>query len=88
MSGSSSRTVNFTIDVPLDGTPGGHYGAVFFKYNSSEASSGTTIGIGVDYGILVLVNVSGEVSSTGSVGGISISGSGPSYDRCNGDDTS
>ncbi len=54
-------TVDFTIDVPANATPGWHYGAVFFKNDGSETSAGGTIGINVDYGILVLVNVSGDI---------------------------
>ena len=53
-------TTSFTIDVPENATPGGHYGAIFFKNPGSE-STGGNIGINVDYGILVLVTVSGEI---------------------------
>jgi len=54
-------TTNFTIDVPTTATPGWHYGAVFFKNDGSERSSWWNVGINVDYGIIILVNVSGDV---------------------------
>ncbi|MDD3646413.1 MAG: zinc ribbon domain-containing protein [Candidatus Gracilibacteria bacterium] len=55
--------IEYTITVPSDATPGGHYGAVFFKNNSSETSGGAAVSINVDYGVLVLVNVAGEVKT-------------------------
>lgn len=53
--------ITFTITVPSNATPWGHYGAVFFKNPDSESSAGAEIGINVDYWVLVLVNVSGEI---------------------------
>lgn len=59
---STEATTYFTIDVPTDATPGWHYGAVLFRNDNSESSTGGwNIGINVDYWILILVNVSGEV---------------------------
>ena len=54
-------TIDFTIDVPTTATPGWHYGAVLFTNAGEEKSASGDIGISVDYGILILVNVSGEV---------------------------
>ena len=62
-----SKTVNFTINIPADATPGGHYGAVFFKNNNSETSTSGNIGINVDYGILILLDVDGEKITDGQV---------------------
>jgi len=58
-----SKTVNFTINVPTDATPGWHYGAVFFKNNASEVSTSGNVWINVDYGILVLVDVNWEIDT-------------------------
>ena len=60
-------TINFTIDVPENATPGGHYGAIFFKNPGSENSTGGNIGINVDYGILILLDVGGEKNAEGEV---------------------
>ncbi|MDD2871250.1 MAG: hypothetical protein PHS49_04630 [Candidatus Gracilibacteria bacterium] len=64
---NEEKTVNFTIDVPNDATPGGHYGAVCFKNQKSENSTGGNIGINVDYCILLLVNVDGEIVTDAEV---------------------
>lgn len=53
-------TINFTIDIPENATPGWHYAAIFFKNPGSETSTGGNIGINVDYGILILLEVEGE----------------------------
>ncbi len=53
-------TINFTIDVPTTATPGGHYWAVLFKSPGKESGWGQ-ISINVDYGIIILVNVSWEI---------------------------
>lgn len=55
------ETINFTINVPNDATPGGKYGAVFFKNPWSETSGGWEIGVNVDYGILILLKVKGSI---------------------------
>ncbi len=56
------KSIDFTINVPEDAEPGGHYGAIFFKNPWSEVSSTGNVWINVDYGILVLVKVSWEVT--------------------------
>lgn len=59
---NEEKEISFTINVPNDATPGGHYGAVFFKNNQSGTSpTGTAVNINIDYGVLVLVNVDGEI---------------------------
>lgn len=55
------ESTSFTINVPITATPGGHYGAIFFKNDDSETSSTGNIWIDVDYGIIILVNVEWEV---------------------------
>lgn len=70
-------STNFTIDVPETATPGGHYGAVFFKNPGSESTTGN-IWINVDYGILVLVKVSGEIDVEVEIGEPEITNNGSS----------
>ncbi|MDD3793869.1 MAG: hypothetical protein PHI37_03595 [Candidatus Gracilibacteria bacterium] len=63
------KDVEFTINVPLDATPGGHYGAVFFKnYGENSINSGGQVKINVDYGVLLLINVDGEIIDNGKPG--------------------
>jgi hypothetical protein len=56
-----TKWFSFDIDIPLTATPWGHYGAVFFKHPGSESSTSWNIGINVDYGIIILLNVAWEV---------------------------
>lgn len=53
-------TINFTIDVPTNATPGGHYGAVLFQNANSVGGAPWKIAIDVDYGIILLIDVAGE----------------------------
>jgi len=67
-------SIDFTIDVPSDAIPGWHYGAVIFKNPGSALSSTWNVGINVDYGILLLINVSGDIIIDGEVWPISLGG--------------
>lgn len=49
----------FIISVPADAEPGGHYATVFFSQVPDE--HGGAVGIGEAIGVLLLVNVMGEV---------------------------
>lgn len=72
MAPGERATINFTIDVPTDAIPWGHYGAVIFKNAWSEASAGWEVGINVDYGILILITVDGDIIVDGEVWDLSI----------------
>lgn len=60
---NETKTINFTINIPDNATPGGHYWAVFFKNNNSENSSWTNVWINVDYGVLILLNIDWKIKS-------------------------
>jgi hypothetical protein len=64
------RKVPFTINVPANAAPGGHF-AVFFFNASDQAASTTPAGAGVGIlpriGSLVMVAVPGDVSKAGSI---------------------
>jgi hypothetical protein len=78
------KTTNFTIHVPTNATPGGHYWAVLFKNDNSEKSTSGDIWINVDYGIIILVTVAGEIYVDITPGETSIAwgGRAPQYDIC------
>ena len=61
------KEISFTITVPEDATPWWHYWAVFFKNNNSENSSWWKISINVDYWVLLLVKVDGEIITQGDI---------------------
>ena len=62
---NGKKTIEFTIDIPTNATPGWHYAAVFFQNNNSESSWWwwTKLGINVDYAIIILLTVSWEVNT-------------------------
>ncbi len=64
---NEERTINFTLSIPNDATPGWHYWAVCFKNNKSETSNGANININVDYCILMLVKVDWEIVTDADV---------------------
>jgi len=82
------KATDFTINVPTTATPGGHYWAIFFKNDNSESSTSWNIWIHVDYGIIILVNVSWEVIVDVNIDPPIITWWAPVYDRCEWNDTS
>jgi hypothetical protein len=61
-------SVLFTINVPQDAQPGGHYGAVALSSSPPiGANSGGVVGVNYQLAELVLVTVSGEVRERGGV---------------------
>jgi len=58
-----TKSITYTLTVPANATPGGHYWAVFFKNNSSETSSWAAVWINVDYGVIILVNVAWNLNT-------------------------
>lgn len=83
------KKMDFTIKVPNNATPGGHYAAVFFQdHNAGKLAGPNQVGIHIDYGVLVLLTVNGDIVSTGAVNvdGVKIDTStgpgGPATDHC------
>jgi len=58
---NEKKTISFDIYIPDNATPGWHYWAVFFKYDSTSSQWATKIWVNVDYWVLLLVNVSWEI---------------------------
>jgi hypothetical protein len=63
----------FVVTVPADGEPGGHYASIFFSRAPREAN-GTGVGIGGKVGVLVLVNVPGEVREEARIESLTLQG--------------
>lgn len=59
-----TREVRFSVKVPANGEPGGHYGAIFF---SPGAPSGAQVAVVQRLGVLVLINVPGNIQIAGSM---------------------
>ena len=63
------KKIPFTITVPNDAEPGGHYGVLFFR---SKPQGNGTIGVSARIGTLILVTVPGNVIKTGVLESFSV----------------
>lgn len=55
-----SRVINYTVNVPINASPGGHYGAIFFN-NPDGAVTGNTVQMNRRIGMLYLLTVPGDI---------------------------
>lgn len=60
-----SKTINFSIQIPKDAEPGGHFGAIFWGTNANNSASG--VSVGSKTGVLVLLSVNGDVKEAGGL---------------------
>lgn len=60
------QTLDLTLTVPNDASPGGHYGVVRFTGTPPELED-TGVSLSASVGTLLLVNVSGDVSESAKV---------------------
>lgn len=58
--------IPITIEVPTNASPGGHFGAVFFKLKT-ERPTETGTGVGYQIGTVVSLRVAGEVVESASI---------------------
>ena len=56
----------FSIYVPLDGDPGGHYGGIIFSSTPPEERAGT-VGVGEQLAAIMLLRVSGDIIEQGRI---------------------
>lgn len=64
---SARVTVPITIAPPADAEPGGHYAAIFFSDQPSDAVQGGAVSVGSKIGILLLARVPGDVTEAGGI---------------------
>jgi hypothetical protein len=60
---------NYTLDIPKTAEPGGHYGMILFTPSvaTTAQTAGSSVSVGVQVGSMVLVNVSGDSITAGSI---------------------
>lgn len=63
----SSLEINFTIEVPANAEPGGHYAAIFAKQIKKDAEGKTQLGVSSRVGLILLVSVPGQVTKGGEI---------------------
>lgn len=61
----ASQEAQFTIKVPENAPPGGHYAAIFWGTKPPDKKTGISVGSRI--AVLVLLNVSGDVVESGEV---------------------
>ncbi|MFZ6015541.1 MAG: hypothetical protein ACOYUZ_04275 [Patescibacteria group bacterium] len=62
LSQGETKEVDYTISIPPNAEPGGHYAAVFISTSPEDPEEESGVGMGARTGVLFLVNVSGEVT--------------------------
>lgn len=62
-----SKMVPITIKIPATAEPGGYFGAIFWGTNPTSIEGGSSVSIGAQTGILMLLSVRGEVKEAGGV---------------------
>jgi len=61
-----SADFKWSLELPKNAEPGGHYAAVFFAMQPKD-ENGTSVGIGGRTGVLFLLNVSGNIREAANV---------------------
>lgn len=61
------KTVPFTIRIPKDAEPGGHFAAILWGTTPVKSSQGGQVAVGGRLGVLVFLKVSGEVKEGGGL---------------------
>lgn len=61
-----SKEVSFTVTIPKNAEPGGHYGAIFF---APAPKDGSKVSVVQRIGALILINVPGSVEVNGTMSG-------------------
>lgn len=59
--------VPYSITIPKNAEPGGHFAAIFFGSQEPGATGGGQVSVGGKIGVLVLLRVSGEVEEGGGL---------------------
>jgi len=60
-------TIPFTVHIPKDAEPGGHYAGILVGTSPMEKIPGSGIGVGSFLSSLILVRVAGDVNETGAI---------------------
>lgn len=69
-----TKEVAFTISVPLDAEPGGHYAGIFFA-SGGVSSGGGQIGVQSKLGALVIMTVAGNIREQAAISSVTLDGS-------------
>ncbi|MFA5128969.1 MAG: hypothetical protein WC445_03330 [Patescibacteria group bacterium] len=59
------KDILFSIAVPLNAEPGGHYAGILWTPGGSTTLQGSGVGVTIKTGTLILVRVAGDITETG-----------------------
>lgn len=62
-----TKELEYTINIPTNAEPGGHYASVFFTNTPDTEGEGSALGISAKTGIVFLIKVSGEVNENATI---------------------
>lgn len=71
-----TRAFAYTLTLPADAEPGGHFAAIFFSDLPPQGRGGTSIGIGAKVGALFFLRVPGEIVEAARIEDFRVSGDG------------
>ena len=75
------KEVDFTINVPANADPGGHYAAIFLTTSPGVPGGGGSVGLTGKIGTLVLLRVAGNIVEEGKLSSFSVGNKNNFYDR-------
>ncbi len=61
------EVIPFSIDVPANAEPGGHFAAIFWSANPPATQATDQVAVGAKIGTLVLLKVSGDIKEGGAI---------------------
>ncbi len=61
------KEVPYTITIPSNADPGGHFAAIFWGTSPAQIEKGGRVSIGAKLGVLILLKVSGEIQEGGGI---------------------
>jgi hypothetical protein len=70
------KTLNVTINVPADASPGGHYGVIRFTGNAPTLNGSSGVSLSASLGALMLLTVSGKITDSLTVQQFSVTHNG------------
>lgn len=70
---AESTELRWTVQLPKNAEPGGHYAAIFFS-TSPTSGQNSAVGVGGKTGVLFLINVSGNIQEGANVASFQVTG--------------
>ncbi len=63
----ASKTVPFTVNVPTNAEPGGHFGSVVFRTKAKPVTGQSGVAVGQQIGALLFLRVAGDLKEEGKL---------------------